>query len=138
VQPGDVGLAGAAQLLKIERVVDKMRGGNVVDHTEQTAYAVTSLLPDETDASRLLQLARNHWQIENGQHHRRDRTQDEDRCMVEETNSARVLSLFRSLAIYLYEKQRKRRGGRQSLPDYERHIMRHPRGLISHLMNGGA
>ena len=83
----------------------------------------------------LLQLARDHWLIENGQHYRRDRTQDEDRCTVRETNSARVLSLFRSLAIYLYQAQRRRRGGKRSLPDYEKHIHRRPTGLIRRFLD---
>ena len=126
-----MGLAGAAQLVRLERVVDELRGGQVVKHTKETAYGVTSFWPDEADAVRLLTLARDHWQIENGQHHRRDRTQDEDRCQVRETNTARGLSLFRSLAIFLYERQRRQRGGKQSLPDFERKVCRQPGGLIT-------
>jgi predicted transposase YbfD/YdcC len=128
-------LAGAAQLVRIDRLVDEMRGGQLTKHTEETAYAVTSLWPDEAAAPALLQLARDHWQIENGQHYRRDRTQDEDRCTVRETNSARVLSLFRSLAIFLYEAQRGRRGGKQSLPDYQSHVHRRPTGLIGRFLS---
>ena len=98
----------------------QLRRGQVVKHTEETVYGVSSFWPDEADEYRLLALARDHWQIENGQHHRRDRTQDEDRCLVRETNTVRVLSLFPSLAIFLYEGQRGRRGGQRSLPDFER------------------
>jgi hypothetical protein len=134
-EPQTVGLAGAAQLVRIQRLVDELRGGQVIKHTEEIAFGVTSYWPDEADDPRLLALARDHWQIENGQHHRRDRTQDEDRCMVRETNTARVLSLFRSLGIFLYERQRGRRGGKQSLPDFERKICRQPGGLITQLMS---
>jgi predicted transposase YbfD/YdcC len=136
VNPAEVGLAGAAQLVRIDRLVDEVRRGRVIKHTEETAYGVTTLWMGEADGERLLQVARDHWLIENGQHYRRDRTQDEDRCTVRETNSARVLSLFRSLAIYLYEAQRRRRGGKRSLPDYERHVHRHPRGLIRRFLDG--
>jgi predicted transposase YbfD/YdcC len=136
VNPATVGLAGAAQLLRIERSVDIVRRGQVIKHTEETAYAVTTLWTEEADAARLLQLVRDHWCIENGQHYRRDRTQEEDRCTVRETNSARVLSLLRSLTIYLYEAQRGRRGGRRSLPDYERHVHRRPTGLLGRLVSG--
>lgn len=132
--PQAVGLAGAAQLLRVERKVDEMRRGQVIKHTEETVYALTSLWPDEAPPERLLALVRDHWKIENGQHHRRDRTQDEDRCTVRETNSARVLCLFRSLAIFLYEAQRGRREGKKSLPDFERHLCRHPGGLIRRFM----
>ncbi|MCW5551508.1 MAG: transposase [Verrucomicrobiae bacterium] len=132
-----MGLAGAAQVLRIERKVDEVRQGRVTQHTEGTVFAVTSLLSEEAGPEQLLEIVRGHWQIENGQHDRRDRTQDEDRCTVRETNSARVLSLFRSLAIFLHEQQRGRRGGRKSLPDFERHVCRQPAGLIWRFMTAG-
>jgi predicted transposase YbfD/YdcC len=130
INPQTVGLAGAAQLVRVDRKVDHLRRGEVVKHTEDTAYAVTSLWTDEASPDRLQTLVRSQWKIENGQHHRRDRTQDEDRCMVREPRSARVLTLFRSLAIFLHEQQRHKRGGRKSLPDFERRVCRHPGGLI--------
>ena len=112
-----------------------MRKGKVIKHTEEVVYFVTSLLPEEAGPEALLELIRDHWSIENGQHHRRDRTQDEDRCMVRETNSARSLSLFRSLAIFLHEAQRRKRGGKKSLPDFERKVCRHPGALIRRFMS---
>jgi len=123
-------------VVRIERIVDEVRQGQVTKHTEETAFAVTSFWPDEANADRLLQLARDHWQIENGQHHRRDRTQDEDRCQVRETNTAWVLSLFRSLTIFLYENQRSKRGGKKSLPDFERKVCRQPAAMIMRFMSG--
>lgn len=131
-----MGLAGAAQVVRIDRWVDEVRRGQVTKHTEETAYGVTSYGPKEADPDRLLQLARDHWRIENGQHHRRDRTQDEDRCTVSETNSARILSLFRSLTIFLYERQRGHRDGKQSLPDFQLKICRQPGGMITQFMSG--
>jgi predicted transposase YbfD/YdcC len=128
-------LAGAAQLLRLERKVDEVRRGQVIHHTEEIAYEVTSLWSDEAGPEGLLDLVRDKWKIENGQHYRRDRTQDEDRCMVGETNSARLLSLFRSLAIFLYEQQRGKRGGKQSLPDFERRVCREPNALIRRFMS---
>jgi predicted transposase YbfD/YdcC len=133
--PQTMGLAGATQLLRLERQVHEVRRGRVTKHTEETAFALTSLWPEEAGPERLLEIVRDHWQIENGQHYRRDRTQDEDRCTVRETNSARVLSLFRSLAIFLYEQQRGRRGGKKSLPDFERRACRQPAGLIRGFMS---
>ena len=130
INPQTVGLAGAAQLVRVDRKVDHLRRGEVVKHTEDTVYAVTTLWTDEASPDRLQTLVRSQWKIENGQHHRRDRTQDEDRCMVRESRSARVLTLFRSLAIFLHEQQRNKRGGKKSLPDFERRVCRHPGGLI--------
>lgn len=119
----------------IERKVDEVRRGQILKHTEETVFGVTSFLPQEAGPERLLALARAHWQIENGQHHRRDRTQDEDRCTVRETNSARLLSLFRSLAIFLHEQQRGKRGGKKSLPDFERRVCRQPGAMIRRFMS---
>lgn len=130
-----MGLAGAAQLIRVQRVVDTLRQGKVIKHTEEVVYFITSWLPDEASPEVLLELIRDHWSIENGQHHRRDRTQDEDRCLVRETNSARGLSLFRSLAIFLHEAQRRKRGGKKSLPDFERKVCRHPGAMIRRFMS---
>lgn len=126
-----------AQLLRVQRVVDTLRQGKVIKHTEEVVYFVTSLWPEEASPETLLELIRDHWSIENGQHHRRDRTQDEDRCLVRETNSARVLSLFRSLAIFLHEAQRRQSGGKKSLPDFERKVCRQPGGMIRRFLSAG-
>ena len=96
---------------------------------------LTSLWADEAGPEQLLQRVRDKWKIENGQHYRRDPTQDEDRCTVGETNSARLLSLFRSLAIFLHEQQRAKRGGRQSLPDFERRVCQQPSAMIRRFMS---
>lgn len=121
--------------MRLDRKVDEVRRGQVIKHTEETVFGVTSFLPQEAGPERLLELARAHWKIENGQHHRRDRTQDEDRCLVRETNAARLLSLFRSLAIFLHEQQRGKRGGKKSLPDFERHVCRQPSALIRRFLS---
>ena len=134
VDPSTLGLAGAAQLIRIERDVQTVRQGVVIKETHEEAFPFTSLWPDEAAPERLQQLIRDHWTIENGQHHRRDRTQDEDRCTVRETNSARNLSLFRSLAIFLCEARRPHKGVKLSLPDFQRQVCRQPWGLMRHLM----
>jgi predicted transposase YbfD/YdcC len=134
IDPTTVGLAGAAQLICIKRRVQTVRKGQVIKETLEIAYLVTSLWAEEASPEQLLKWARVHWSIENGQHFRRDRTQDEDRCTVRNTTTARNLSLFRSLAIFLHEQQRRVRGGKRSLPDYERKILRAPSRLISRFM----
>jgi predicted transposase YbfD/YdcC len=123
-----MGLAGVAQAVRIHRHVQHVRKGIVCKETHEVVFAVTTLTPEETTPEQLLQLARDHWSIENGQHHRRDRTQDEDRCTVMETRSARNLSLFRSLAIFLFQQQRT--AGKTSLPDFQARNHSHPWALI--------
>jgi predicted transposase YbfD/YdcC len=107
-----------------------VRQGRVTKESDDVRFALTSYWPQEASPQGLLQLARDHWSIENGQHHRRDRTQDEDRCTVRDPTAARNLSLLRSLAIFLFEAQAQRKGTHHSLPDFERHVHRKPWGLI--------
>ena len=135
VDPQTLGLAGAAQRVRFERKADEIRAGQVIKHTKEIAYEVTSLWSDEAGPEQLLQRIRDEWKIENGQHYRRDRTPDEDRCAVGETNSARLLSLFRSLAIFLHEQQQRKRGGRKSLPDFARRVCQQPSAMIRRFMS---
>lgn len=125
-----MGLAGVAQAVRIHRHIQHVRKGIVCKETHEVVFALTTLTAEEATPEQSLQLARDHWSIENGQHHRRDRTQDEDRCTVRETRSARNLSLFRSLAIFLFQQQRKRRAGKTSLPDFQARNHSHPWALI--------
>jgi len=123
-------LAGVAQVVRIHCHTQEVRKGKVIKETYDVRFAVTSYYPEEAGPQELLKLAREHWSIENGQHYRRDRTQDEDRCPVGESTTARNLSLFRSLSIFLFKGQSERQGGKQSLPDFERHVHRRPWGII--------
>jgi hypothetical protein len=125
-----MGLAGVAQVVRLHRHTQHLRQGKVWKDTDDTVFAVTTFSAQERGPALLLQLARDHWSIENGQHHRRDRTQDEDRCMVRDSVSARNLSLFRSLAIFLFEQQRGRKGAKKSLPDFQAHNRSHPWAFI--------
>ena len=84
----------------------------------------------------LLRLVRGYWGIEIRQHYRRDHTQREDHCQVRQPTTARNLSLMRSLAIFLYERQRERPTGKGSLPDWQRRNLRQPNPLIAHFRAG--
>jgi hypothetical protein len=128
-----IGLAGAAQIFRIDRKVEVLRKGRVIKTTHETVYGVTSLGPEEAPPELLLQRVREYWGIEIKQHYRRDHTQREDHCQVRHTISARNLSLMRSAAIFLYEQQRRTRSGKKSLPDWQRKNMRNPYPLIKQL-----
>jgi len=128
--PGTIGLAGVAQVVRIHCHTQFVRGGKVTKETDDTRFAVTSYGSQEAGPERLQELGRGHWSIENGQYHRRDRTQDEDRCPVRDSTTARNLSLFRSLAIFLFERQAQSQGAKKSLPDFESYVHRKPWGLI--------
>ena len=73
------------------------------DNTEQreTVFCITSLTPDKADATRLLQLNRGHWAIENRLHYVRDHTFDEDRSQVRKRSAPHLMASLRNLAIGL-------------------------------------
>jgi hypothetical protein len=130
VDGATLGLSGAAQIFRIDQKVDYLRRGRVIKTTTEIRYGVTSLYAEEADPERLLELVRGYWAIETKQHYRRDHTQREDHCQVRDTHTARNLSLMRSLAIFLYERQRNRRNAKRSLPDWLKMNHRQPTALI--------
>ena len=125
-----MGLSGAARLLRIETTSQHPRKGVVWKTTHDAGYGLSSLWEHQATVRALFDALRAHWSIENRQHYRRDRTQDEDRCGMRNSRSAQNLSLFRTLAIFLFEQQRGGRGAARSLPLYEKRNMRRPRTLI--------
>jgi hypothetical protein len=138
-QPVDgatLGLAGAAQIVRLDQHVDHLRRGRVIKTTDDTRYGVTSLDPEEAGPDALLALVRGYWAIEIKQHYRRDHTQREDHCQVRHSTTAWNLSLMRSLAIFLHERQRGEPQGARSLPDWQRRNERDPNGLL-HLFQTG-
>jgi predicted transposase YbfD/YdcC len=132
--PQSVGLAGVAQLVRVRCKSETIRKGKLVKQSDEVRFAVTSFWPREAEPETLLRIARDHWSIENGQHYRRDRTQDEDRCPVRHTTTARNLSLFRTLAIFLFKQQARNKGGKKSLPDFEKQGHRNPWSMIHRLI----
>lgn len=130
IDPSQIGLAGAARLLRIHTVSQHLRRGRVWKTTDDVSYAVSSLWEHQATVQEVFDAIRGHWSIENRQHYRRDRTQDEDRCGMRNNRSAQNLSLFRSLAIFQFEQQRKGRQPSRSLPNYEKRVMRRPRTLL--------
>jgi predicted transposase YbfD/YdcC len=67
----------------------------------QITYGITSLSPMDADATRLLELTRKHWGIENGLHYRRDVTFKEDACRMKSHTQAEVLAVCNNLTIGL-------------------------------------
>ena len=134
VDGATVGLAGAAQIFRIDRKTDIVRKGRVLKTSLLSFYGVTSLWTDEADPQKLWDLVRGYWAIETKQHYRRDHTQREDHCLVRHSVAARNLSLMRSAAIFLYEHQQPKREAKKSLPDWQRKNVRNPNPLIRQLV----
>lgn len=92
---------GLAQIIRIERrreLKDRCQ--------KQVIYAITSLSPERHSAERLLQLARDHWQIENRLFHVRDVTFMEDACRVRTGNAPKALAHLRDASLTLIRKNK--------------------------------
>lgn len=70
----------------------------------ETVYAITSLAPEKVSPQRLMQLLRNHWNIENRLHRTRDMAFDEDRSTLHKGNSPQVMAFLRNTAIHMAKK----------------------------------
>jgi predicted transposase YbfD/YdcC len=67
--------------------------------TCEIAYGITSLTPEQASPTRLLEINRMHWGIENRLHWVRDETFREDRSQIRTGNAPRVMATLRNLAI---------------------------------------
>ena len=66
----------------------------------ETSYYVSTLSRDHANADQLLALIRDHWgALENGVHHVRDTTFDEDRCTIFRGHAAQNLAALRNTAL---------------------------------------
>jgi hypothetical protein len=69
--------------------------------TREVDYGITDLTRDQADATRLLQLNRGHWGIENKVHHLRDVTFCEDAHRARTGNGPQVMAAVRNTVISL-------------------------------------
>jgi len=65
----------------------------------EVVYGITSLSPDRADAARLLHLSREHWQIENGLHYRRDVTMGEDLSRIRKGVAPQIMAALRNSVV---------------------------------------
>jgi predicted transposase YbfD/YdcC len=89
---------GLRQVFHLERQVHFPKSGQ--DRLE-VVYGVTSLSSARATPSRLLELVRGHWHIENKSHWVRDVTFDEDRSQVRCGHIPQVMAALRNIAIGL-------------------------------------
>jgi len=121
-----------AQVCRVERRRGSLRGGLVVKAEVEVSYAITSLPPERADAAALLRLLRGHWGIENGAHHVRDVTFDEDRCQVRSGAAPQAFAAGRNLAIALL-----RRRGHANIAEAVRTYAGRPREAVALVASAG-
>jgi hypothetical protein len=89
--PEQMGFPHVMQLARLDRIRQLSPGRQEAE----TVWLITSLTPDQADAMRLLELARQYWSIENGTHYRLDVSSGEDRCRVRHPVASTVLGILR-------------------------------------------
>lgn len=121
-----------AQLCRLERRRETVRRGQVIKTEVEVSYAITSLPPAHAGAAALLRLLRGHWGIENGAHHVRDVTFDEDRCQVRSGAAPQAFAACRNLAITLL-----RRRGHDNIAEATRTYAGRPRQAVTLVASAG-
>lgn len=106
------------QVFKIECEVEIL---STSKRTSEVSYGITSLSRQEADAARLLAGHRQHWQIENGLHYRRDKTLREDESRLRTGQAVQAMAVINNLVIGLVLRQ-----GQRNLPDARRRYNARP------------
>lgn len=91
VTPAQMGFPHVLQLARLERI-RALKSGK---QEAETVWLITSLSPEQANAARLLELARQYWCIENALHYRLDVSAAEDNCRVHDPVAATVLGVLR-------------------------------------------
>lgn len=130
IRPTQLDLAGAVQLLRIDR---EWREKGVLH--EETVWIATSLPAYRADPEKLLNLVRLYWLIEGGCHQRLDVSADEDRSRVRRKTAATALGLLTriALALFLPWSKRQRSVRDRTFPTWQQHHLDH-RGILNNLV----
>ncbi len=89
---------GLGQVFQLERRRVTTKSGK---EEREVVYGLTSLSGDDAPPARVLDLSRAYWGIENGLHHRRDVTFQEDRTRLTRGHAGRVMATINNLIIGL-------------------------------------
>ena len=104
--PGQTGWPHTHVACRVTRRRRQIRRGEVVGESELRIIYVGSFAADKYSADTVLKMIRGHWGIENGLHHRKDRSMDEDRCRSAAKKTGRVMCCLRSIAALVFGRTR--------------------------------
>jgi hypothetical protein len=114
------------QVAQLTRTVTVRRTGKI---TQEVVYLLTDLPPALATPSRLLELNRGHWGIENGLHYVRDVSFGEDRSQLRTGDAPQVMAALRNLVITLIHRQ-----GSSQIAATRRYFSSHPREAFALLL----
>jgi len=89
---------GVKQVFQLTRKTVIKKTGKI---REETVYGVTSLTPEKASPSRLMEIIRCHWHIENRSHWVRDVTFGEDKSQIHCESGPQVMAALRNTVIGL-------------------------------------
>lgn len=92
---------GVEQVFRLERITCILHTGQI---RRQTVYGLSNLPMSQAEASRMLELVRRHWAIENRLHWRRDVTLREDACQTRTGPMPSLLARFNSTLLSLMDR----------------------------------
>lgn len=119
--------AGVEQVFQLERTFKRVKDGQI---THEVVYGMTSLTAPEAGPERLLALVRQHWEIENGLHYRRDDTLREDRCTLRKDHAPQVMAAINNLVLGLLLRR-----GVKNVPDARREFDADPKHALTLILN---
>ncbi len=114
------------QVAELTRTVTVRKTGKT---SHEIVYLITPLTPGEASPSRLLELVRGHWGIENSSHYVRDVTFGEDRSRLRSGHAPQIMAALRNLTITLLH-----RLGSSQIAATRRHFASHPRHAFALLL----
>ena len=127
---GRCDLFGRRQAVRVERERIVAKTGET---SREVAFCLTSLGADEAGPEELLNLVRNHWQVENRVHYVRDFSYDEDRCRASVRNLPRNLAALSNAAISIV----RMRGEFKYIPPANRHYAARPQDALDAILAAG-
>jgi predicted transposase YbfD/YdcC len=114
------------QVFKLERTIITSKTKKT---RQETIYGVTSLSAEQASASRLLEMLRSYWHIENGLHYPRDVTLHEDQTRFKHHAAAHNMTIINNLVLALLAKS-----GFPFVPSARRFFAAHPHNALSLLL----
>ena len=127
---GRCDLFARRQAVRVERERIVVKTGET---SREVALCLTSLGAGEAGPEELLNLVRNHWQVENRVHYVRDFSYDEDRCRASVGNLPRNLAALSNAAISIV----RMRGEFQYIPPANRHYAARPQDALDAILTAG-
>jgi len=112
---------GLGQVYRLERQFSWIRQGKVYKSSREIEYGITSLPREQASPAKVLQVRRQHWQIETGLHYRRDVTFHEDATRMTIGDAGRILATVHNLVLSLI-KQAGYKNAAQARRYFEGHI----------------